>query len=50
MGVEMFFSHFGAEANEQLVRDAGFAIEQSKLVEQDNEDARFLWVIARLAA
>ena len=50
LGVEMFFSHFDAEANEQLVRDAGFAIEQSKLVEQDNEDSRFLWVVARLAA
>jgi len=49
LGVEMFFSHFGAETNEQLVRDAGFAIQQSKLVEQDNEDSRFLWIIARVA-
>jgi len=49
LGVEMFFSHFGPETNEQLVRDAGFAIEQSKLVEQDNEDGRFLWIVARLA-
>jgi 2-polyprenyl-3-methyl-5-hydroxy-6-metoxy-1,4-benzoquinol methylase len=49
LGVEMFFSHFGAETNEQLLRDAGFAIEQAELVEQDNEDARFLWIVARVA-
>jgi SAM-dependent methyltransferase len=50
LGVDMFFSHYGAATNEQLVRDAGFAIEQATLVEQDNEDARFLWVVARLTA
>lgn len=49
LGVEMFFSHFGPDTNEQLVRDAGFAIEQSKLVDQDNEDGRFLWIVARVA-
>jgi SAM-dependent methyltransferase len=50
LGVEMFFSHFGAEANEQLLRDAGFVIEHARVVEQDNEDARFLWVVARVEA
>jgi SAM-dependent methyltransferase len=49
LGVEMFFSHFGAETNEQLVRNAGLVIEEAKVVEQDNEDSRFLWIVARLA-
>jgi SAM-dependent methyltransferase len=49
LGVEMFFSHYGAEVNEQLVRHAGFNIEEAALVDQDNEDGRFLWVAARLA-
>lgn len=47
LGAEMFFSHYGADANERLVRDAGFIIECAELVDQDNEVARFLWVIAR---
>lgn len=47
LGAEMFFSHYGADINEQLVRDAGFTIEQAELVEQDNDDARFLWTVAR---
>jgi len=48
LGVQMFFSHFDAATNERLVRDAGFAIEQSKLIEQDDEDGRFLWIVARV--
>lgn len=47
LGAEMFFSHYDASTNEQLVRDAGFDIEHLETVEQDNEDGRFLWVIAR---
>jgi SAM-dependent methyltransferase len=50
LGVEMFFSHYGAEVNEQLVRQAGFNIVEATVVNQDNEDGRFLWVAARLAA
>jgi SAM-dependent methyltransferase len=50
LGVDMFFSHHGAEANKQLVRDAGFAIERAEVVKQDDEDRRFLWVVARRAA
>jgi SAM-dependent methyltransferase len=50
LGVEMFFSHYGAEVNEQLVRQAGFNIEEAAVVNQDNEDGRFLWVAARLVA
>jgi SAM-dependent methyltransferase len=50
LGAEMFFSHYGAEVNEQLVRDAGFNIEEAVVVQQDNEDGRFLWVVARPVA
>jgi SAM-dependent methyltransferase len=50
LGVEMFFSHYGAEANKQLVRQAGFDIEEAAVVNQDNEDGRFLWVASRLIA
>jgi SAM-dependent methyltransferase len=46
LGVEMFFSHHGAEVNEQLVRDAGFTIGEAAVVSQDDEDAQFLWVVA----
>jgi SAM-dependent methyltransferase len=50
LGAEMFFSHYGAELNERLVRQAGFNIEEAAVVNQDNEDGRFLWVAARLVA
>ena len=47
LGTEMFFSHYDASTNERLVREAGFNIELAELVDQDNDDGRFLWVIAR---
>jgi 2-polyprenyl-3-methyl-5-hydroxy-6-metoxy-1,4-benzoquinol methylase len=50
LGTEMFFSHYDAGTYERLVREAGFHIERAALVDQDNEDARFLWVIARRQA
>jgi cyclopropane fatty-acyl-phospholipid synthase-like methyltransferase len=50
LGTEMFFSHYDASTYERLVRAAGFNIEIAELVDQDNEDARFLWVIARRQA
>ena len=47
----MFFGcHDGAEVNEQLVCQAGFDVEEAAVVNQDNEDGRFLWVVARLVA
>ena len=48
LGTQMFFSHYDAQTNEKLVRDAGFSVERAELVDQDNEHARFLWVVARL--
>src|SRR5262245_37910355 len=50
LGTKMFFSHYDASTYERLVRAAGFNIEIAELVDQDNEDARFLWVIARRQA
>jgi cyclopropane fatty-acyl-phospholipid synthase-like methyltransferase len=47
LGTEMFFSHYDSETNLALLRGAGFAMERSQVVDQDNEDARFLWVAAR---
>ena len=47
LGTRMFFSHYGADENAVLVRAAGFTIEQAEVVAQDNEDASFLWIIAR---
>jgi len=43
----MFFSHYDAEANLALLRGAGFVIDRSEVMAQDNETARFLWVVAR---
>ena len=39
LGVEMFFSDFCAETNEQLIRNAGLAIEEARVVEQDTRMA-----------
>lgn len=47
LGTEMFFSHYDSGTNERLVREAGFTIERAELVDQDDEHARFLWVVAR---
>jgi SAM-dependent methyltransferase len=47
MGVPMIFSHYDAAGNRTLLADAGFVVERTEVVEQDNEDARFLWVVAR---
>jgi SAM-dependent methyltransferase len=47
LGAEMFFSHYDAATYRRLVCDAGLKIECAEQVDQDNDDARFLWVIAR---
>jgi hypothetical protein len=43
----MFFSHYGADENMALLHTAGFKMERAEVVDQDNEDASFLWIIAR---
>jgi SAM-dependent methyltransferase len=47
LGTEMFFSHYDSATNLALLHGAGFAIERSEIMDQDDEDARFLWVVAR---
>jgi SAM-dependent methyltransferase len=49
LGVDMYFSHFGAKANRRLVERAGLVIERAELAvePEDRHDARFLWVVAR---
>jgi SAM-dependent methyltransferase len=52
LGVDMYFSHFGAKANRRLVESAGLVVERSALAvePEDRHDARFLWVVARAPA
>jgi SAM-dependent methyltransferase len=49
LGVDMYFSHFGAKKNRRLVERAGFEIESAEIHAEpkDRDDAEFLWVIAR---
>jgi cyclopropane fatty-acyl-phospholipid synthase-like methyltransferase len=49
LGAPMYWSHFGADTNRALVRQAGFTIESAEVVDEDEdgEPVPFLWVIAR---
>ena len=49
LGVDMYFSHFGAKANRRLVERAGFVVEHAEIAvePEDRHDARFLWVVGR---
>jgi hypothetical protein len=38
---------YDAATNIVLLREAGFAIERMEQVDQDNENGRFLWIVAR---
>lgn len=46
LGAEMFFSHYDATTYQRLVREAGLMIDHAEVVDQDHDNARFLWVIA----
>jgi cyclopropane fatty-acyl-phospholipid synthase-like methyltransferase len=46
LGTTMFFSHNSEATSLALLRDAGLAIEQARVEQQDNEQASFLWVVA----
>jgi cyclopropane fatty-acyl-phospholipid synthase-like methyltransferase len=46
LGTTMFFSHHDVETTKRLVWDAGLAITEAEILQQDNEDARFLWITA----
>ena len=47
LGAPMVFSHYDAATNERLVREAGFALDRAEIMQQDNEPARFLWVVGK---
>jgi ubiquinone/menaquinone biosynthesis C-methylase UbiE len=46
LGTTMFFSHHDPEATKNLASDAGLVIAKAELIQQDNEDVRFLWITA----
>jgi cyclopropane fatty-acyl-phospholipid synthase-like methyltransferase len=52
LGVDMFFSMFGADVVRQLVRDAGFDIQRTALGTQTegDTDISYTWILARLPA
>jgi SAM-dependent methyltransferase len=49
LGVEMYFSHFGARRNVRMIESAHMTIESSEILSEpeDRHDARFLWIVAR---
>jgi ubiquinone/menaquinone biosynthesis C-methylase UbiE len=49
LGVDMYFSHFGARKNRRLAERAGFKVEEAEIdaEPEDRHDARFLWIVAR---
>jgi SAM-dependent methyltransferase len=51
LGVDMYFSHFGAKQNRRLVERAGLKVEEAEIdaEPEDRHDARFLWIVARAA-
>jgi SAM-dependent methyltransferase len=52
LGAPMYFSHYDADTNRRLVRDAGFELLRDELVtmhEEGHGEATFLWVLAQKA-
>jgi ubiquinone/menaquinone biosynthesis C-methylase UbiE len=49
LGVNMFFSGFGADTNRRLVREAGFELLADELIwmREPESEVAFLWVLAR---
>jgi SAM-dependent methyltransferase len=49
LGVDMYFSMFGADATRQLVRETGFGIERTAVETQkeDETEIAFTWILAR---
>jgi len=52
LGAPMYWSHFDADTNRALVRQAGFALESAEVVTEDEDGVpvQFLWVVAHSAA
>lgn len=52
LGAPMFFSHYDADTNRRLVREAGFQLVLDEIVamhEEGHGEARFLWILAQKA-
>lgn len=49
LGAPMYFSHYDAETNRQLVQEAGMQIERAsvEMTDEDGEQVPFLWIVAR---
>jgi SAM-dependent methyltransferase len=52
LGAPMYWSHFDAEMNRGLVRQAGFTLDSAEVVaeDEDGKQVQFLWVIAHKPA
>jgi SAM-dependent methyltransferase len=52
LGAPMYWSHFDAETNRALVREAGFILSSAEVVaeDEDGQPVEFLWVIAHKPA
>lgn len=53
LGAPMYFSHFDADTNRSLVREAGFEAVHDEIHTMDEEghaQTRFLWILARTGA
>jgi cyclopropane fatty-acyl-phospholipid synthase-like methyltransferase len=52
LGAPMFFSHYDADTNRRLIREAGFELVLDEIVamhEEGHGEARFLWILAQKA-
>jgi SAM-dependent methyltransferase len=47
LGTPMFFSHHEPVDAKRIIAEAGLRLELVELVDQDNEEATFLWIAAR---
>ena len=48
LGTGMYFSHNDEAKTLSLLQRAGLHVTRAETVKQDNEEARFLWIVARL--
>jgi SAM-dependent methyltransferase len=46
LGTEMYFSHHDEATSRSLIVQAGLEVIRAEVIEQDDEDARFLWIVA----
>jgi hypothetical protein len=48
LGTTMFSSHYDGALTQELISDAGLLVERAEVLQQDNEEAEFLWITARI--